>query len=89
MVNAQMKLTFEESKNDHPNFSKLSAFCVACKSGFAPKRVGSFPLMIYECTAIANCDLSDTTTIINGCAKCNAGHYWTHTDGKIDYTQCA
>lgn len=75
---------------NHSVATKLAAYCVACKPGFAPTYIkdDTDTTTIYQvvnaCTAITNCTTAGSW--FNSCADCI--HYYDIYTNTIDYTKC-
>lgn len=87
MINTGIPLSYEHNDQEKSDLSELSVFCVACKNGFAPKFNPRFPLHIYECAAISQCN-NNGDAFVNGCSECNAGYIWSWNENGVDYTVC-
>jgi hypothetical protein len=60
MINTDKSLSFDNNNIEISDLSQLSVFCVACKHGYKPYFNPRFPLHIYKCEKILNCNISQT-----------------------------
>lgn len=56
-----------DSKGENANDA---FFCVACKPGYTPTYVAGSVYKIDTCTIMANCDTSNSGTMVNYCSTC-------------------
>lgn len=59
MINADKEISFAGNNDILVGLADLSVFCTACKNGYRPKYNPRFPLHVYECELITNCNNSD------------------------------
>lgn len=87
MINTEKPLSYAHNNEEVSDLSQLSVFCVACKHGFKPLFNHRFPMHVYQCQEIPNCNTTEDQPFVNGCKQCSENHTFGFNNG-IDYTQC-